>query len=449
MSEAIAKRVFSVNYRNLDRWDVAYFGSVNWQWPKECIWPIGSSLTRINKLITTDLLAAPIIEKISFGGELTILDEQKRPGYKGRLFEARFGQLIYSKIRVKQGSVCVVTPSIEWVAVSSEYPVYEIDETVAYPTYLELVLRSNVFKHYLDGLSHGSSTKTRIHPDQFEKIPIPLPSLAIQQKIAVRWQAAQRERAAADTALSALVAELNSWLLEQTKSFSQVTRSKVFLANYENTQQWDVKAGRAAAFITANPDFMRLGDYTEECTETVRPWDEPEKEWPIYGVNNKDGVFLSSMQVGKDFNAPYKKIEKGWFFHNPTRANVGSLGIVPEVPTDAITSPEYQVWRLNDGFSPDFMALMLRTDYFLALAAFNRVGGVKQRMYYSNLAEIRLPEVPTEVQHNFAERRQEVLENITTANEKLAQRQIEIEEMILGTRSVGANAADCIQLAGS
>lgn len=436
MEAAAARRVFAVNYRELDRWDVAYFRSVNWQWPKEYIRPIGRALKRIQKLVTTDLVDTPIIEKISFGGELTILDEEKRSGYKGRLFKAESGQLIYSKIRVKQGSVCIVPPSIDWVAVSSEYPVYEIDPNEADPKYLELVLRSSVFKNYLDGLSHGGSTKTRIHPDQFEALNIPIPPLPIQQKIVAHWEAAQLERAAVDAALSALVAELHLWLVKQTKGFGQVTRSKVFLANYENTQQWDVKAGRAAAFIKANPDFTRLGDFTEECAETVRPWDEPEKEWPIYGVNNKEGVFLSSMQAGKEFNAPYKKIEKDWFFHNPTRANVGSLGIVPEVPTDAITSPEYQVWRLKGGFLADFMALMLRTDYFLALVAFNRVGGVKQRMYYANLAEIRLPEISMEIQERFAEQRQETLANITAANEKLAQRKKDIEKMILGTRSV-------------
>lgn len=79
------------------------------------------------------------------------------------------------------------------------------------------------------------------------------------------------------------------------------------------------------------------------------------------------------------------------------------------------------------------MALMLRTNYFLALVAFNRVGGVKQRMYYANLAEIRLPEIPTEVQKIFADRRQEILANIAAANGKLAQRKKDIERMILGT----------------
>jgi hypothetical protein len=53
-----------------------------------------------------------------------------------------------------------------------------------------------------------------------------------------------------------------------------------------------------------------------------------------------------------EFNAPYKRIHKDCFFHNPTRSSVGSLGHVPEVPKDAITSPEYQVWKLRD-LGPD------------------------------------------------------------------------------------------------
>lgn len=282
----------------------------------------------------------------------------------------------------------------------------------------------------------GASGRKRIQPTQLEGVKVPIPPLPIQQKIVAHWESAQQERASADVELSALVEELHLALVKQTKGFDQATRSKVLLANYTNTQQWDVKAGRAGAFITANPGFIRLGDCTEECTETVRPWDDPEKEWPIYGVNNKEGIFLSTMQEGQEFNAPYKKIEKDWFFHNPTRANVGSLGIVSEVPEDAITSPEYQVWRLKSGFLPDFMALMLRTDYFLALVAFNRVGGVKQRMYYANLAEIRLPEVTMDTQKKFVSQRQRILANISAANVKLIQRKKEVEKMILGIRPV-------------
>lgn len=431
-------RAFSVGFRDLQTWSVAAQFAVNWNWPDEVIKPLASILSRRNEAALETLTPESMVTllTIRFDGSIEPREPVRIKDIKGRLFRVYPGDVVFSKIDVRNGAIGLAPDDTDCMCVTSEFPAYSVDFQKTDSGYVKLLFRTVAFKKLLNSMISGASGRKRIQPTQLEGVKVPIPPLPIQQKIVAHWEAAQLDRAAADTALSTLVLELHSWLVKQTKGFGQVTRSKVFIANYENTQQWDVKAGRAAAFITANPDFIRLGDYTEECTETVRPRDEPEKEWPIYGVNNKEGVFLSSMQAGKEFNAPYKKIEKDWFFHNPTRANVGSLGIVPEVPTDAVTSPEYQVWRLNGGFLPDFMALMLRTDYFLALVAFNRVGGVKQRMYYANLAEIRLPEIPAEMQNNYADRRQKILANITAANEKLVQRKKDIEKMILGTRPV-------------
>ncbi|QSO54173.1 hypothetical protein JZ785_10595 [Alicyclobacillus curvatus] len=50
----------------------------------------------------------PIINKITFGGQLIVTTVEERKGYKGRLFSAKAGQLIDGKIRLKQGSCCVV-----------------------------------------------------------------------------------------------------------------------------------------------------------------------------------------------------------------------------------------------------------------------------------------------------------------------------------------------------
>lgn len=434
-------RAFSVDFRSLQTWSVAAQFAANWNWPDEVIKPLASILRRRTEaaLETLTLESMATLLTIRFDGSIEPREPVRIKDIKGRLFRVYPGDVVFSKIDVRNGAIGLAPDDIDYMCVTAEFPVYSVDFQMADSGYVKLLFRTTAFKKLLNSMISGASGRKRIQPTQLEGVKVPIPALQIQEKIVDHWEAAQRERASADTALSNLVSELHSWLVKQTKGFGQVTRSKVFLANYENTQQWDVKAGRAAAFITANPNFIRLGDYTEECTETVRPRDELEKEWPIYGVNNKEGVFLSSMQAGKEFNAPYKKVEKDWLFHNPTRANVGSLGIVPEVPTDAITSPEYQVWQLKGGFLPGFMALMLRTDYFLALVAFNRVGGVKQRMYYANLAEIRLPEIPMEIQERFAEQRQEILANITAANEKLVQRKKEIEKMILGTDSLPVN----------
>lgn len=216
--------------------------------------------------------------------------------------------------------------------------------------------------------------------------------------------------------------------VDSVKSLSDMNALK---ASYAKSDQWDIKSGRAALFIEANPSFVRLGDYIEECNETIKPFEFPDKQWPVYGVNNSDGVFLNGFQQGATFNAPYKIIRKDWFFHNPTRANVGSLGKVPDVPEDAITSPEYQVWRITKGFIPEYMELILRTEFFLALVAFNRVGGVKQRMYFDNLAEIRIPYISLDEQRQELESRHELLEKIRVARAGIAVQKAALERKFL------------------
>lgn len=240
IGKAVVKRVFTVKYHQLDRWSVAFFRSVNWQWPKEFIRPIGVALRRVQRIVTTDLSETPIIQKISFGGELSVLDEEKRAEYKGRLFKAESGQLIYSKIRVKQGSVCIVPSSIEWVAVSSEYPVYEIDSNVADPKYLELVLRSTSFKHYLDGLSHGGSTKTRIHPDQFEELKVPIPPPSIQQKIVEYWENAVMQHASFEKERLNLIEECHSFTLDYLgiKKNKAKRVGKIFCLHWKDSERW-------------------------------------------------------------------------------------------------------------------------------------------------------------------------------------------------------------------
>lgn len=368
----------------------------------------------------------------------TVLGNEQSAHY---LYPLKPGAILYNRLFAWKESFAVVPDDLLGYYVSSEFPQFEIDNDVALTVYVYLLFTSKSIIKAVNAASIGSAaiSRNRFKESDFLGFKVPIPPLPVQQKIVAYWEAGQQQRSIMDQAILGLSEEIDALLHKQTNAFEQVTGSRVVLANYAKTQQWDVKAGRAAAFISANPGFIRLGDYTEECSETSNPWEEPEKEWPVYGVNNKEGVFLSATPEGKEFNASYKKIEKDWFFHNPTRANVGSLGIVPDVSVDAVTSPEYQVWRLKSGFLPEFMALVIRTKYFKALVEFNRVGGVKQRMYYSNLAEIRLPMIEYKLQQHYVKRRLEIVSKMSHLNATLAERRRDIEQMILGVRPVETN----------
>lgn len=436
----IRRRAFTAGFGGLEVWSVAAQFAADWDWPPSAIQPLGDVLVRRCEAASDTLApdAHVTMLTIRFDGSVEPRAPIRLKDVKGKLFRVHPGDVVFSKIDVRNGAIGLAPDGIEHICATSEFPVYAVDEGEADPVFVKLLFRTAAFKRVLNSMISGASGRKRIQPSQLEKVRVPIPPPEVQERIVAHWRDAERRREAADAAYTAVVAELGAYLAERTRAFEGTTRARTFVARFENTRQWDLKGGRAAAFVAANADFVRLGDYSEECTEIVRPWEQPDKRWPVYGVNNRDGVFLSTVREGRKFNAPYKRIEKTWFFHNPTRANVGSLGIVGDVSSDAITSPEYQVWRLIGGFLPEFMALVLRTDYFLALVAINRVGAVKQRMYYSNLAEIRLPKVPKSVQRKFVASRSQALDEIDANERMLAERKAEIEAMIVGNRSVEA-----------
>ena len=359
-----------------------------------------------------------------------------------KLFHLVPGALIYNRLFAWKASFALVGETDGHMYVSTEFPQFIVKRPdLVLPEYLYLALITTKLQRAVGAASIGSAavSRNRFKEDDFLDFRIPVPPLALQHSIVAKWQEAQSEIKELNSQVVEQLRTLDDCLRSKTDKFEETASSKSFVASSAKTMQWDIKAGRAAAFIEANPSFVRLGEFTQECVDTVKPWEQPEKEWPLFGVNNTDGVFLNSYQIGSKFNAAYKRIEKSWFFHNPTRANVGSLGMVPDVPADAITSPEYQVWRLESGFLPEFMALLIKTDYFLTLVEFNRVGGVKQRMYYSNLAEIRLPMVPIEEQKRVSDQYTATVQKISDARANLHRRKTAIDEMITGTMNVEGN----------
>lgn len=416
----------------MGRWTPSSLTIQTWKWESEYIKPLSYALKRKNiEVYTRDI---PLVT-IRFGGAMEIRDGNSED-IKGKLFLAESGNIVYSKIDVRNGAIGIVPQSIEKAAFTSEFPIYEIKPDVAISEYIALVFQSALFKKHINSIVSGASGRKRVQPEQLEALEIPLPSLNSQRAIVTRWRESWDRIDAAKAALDDLIKELDEklWRIYREHALRDILSARSFALGFGEIGAWDLKSSRAAAFAITCPSFREMGEFVEEATELVRPNAQPDKLWPLYGVNNKEGVFLSAMQEGRDFNAPYKQVREGWFFHNPTRCNVGSLGIVPAVPDDAITSPEYQVWKLKEDSEllGGFVALMIRTSFFLALVQFNRVGGVKERMYVENLRSIRIPVLSADEQLDFSRRRDEALQALKATATLEVEAKAAIEKMILG-----------------
>jgi len=244
-------KAFVVQWSQMDRWSVDSFRTIGWRWPAAVMRPLGEALKLRRDEVDRDLPKdeVPIIEKISFGGVITVTDADARRGYKGRLFWASPGELVYSKIRVKQGSLAVVPSEIEVLAVSTEYPVYRIEPTIADGRYIELVVRSEPFKQLLDGLSHGGSTKTRIPPDEFARLVVPLPPLQTQRAIVAAFDRSRDEVARLRAEADKLEADAEADFLKALglKPPAQTAPPKVFAMPWSAMKRWGVQPNQMAA----------------------------------------------------------------------------------------------------------------------------------------------------------------------------------------------------------
>ena len=427
-------KAFTVNFCDIEAWNPASQLRVKWNWPDDSIMPLGSVLDRRVEPALEFLKEDSYVRllTIRFDGSIEQRSAVRIGDVKGKLFRVRPGDVIFSKIDVRNGAIGVAPDSSENMCATSEYPIYSINSSDALPEYLALLFRTKKFKKMLNAMSSGSSGRKRVQPSQLEKTKVPIPKMFIQQKISEIWKEAIQSKNSANDGLQILISELDTFLKKQTVNFDIAYGSKIFAVNYESLKRWDLKNGRVSLFNESNAGFMRLGNCTEECVLTVDPSEHPDNKWPLYGVDNKRGVFFNKYQHGSQFNSKCKLIKEGWFFHNPARANVGSFGLVGNVLDGAITSSSYVIWKLTGGIHRDFMALVLETEYFLKLVTFNRVGSVRQNLTYECLAEIRLPIIPEDTQMNYGKRRQKCFNLIHAADNKFQKSVDEIDGIICG-----------------
>jgi type I restriction enzyme S subunit len=115
-------KAFAVSFGSFHRWSVNSFFRIHWNWPPSTIKPLSRALER--KIINVDCKDSRSgLVSLHFDGEMEARDADAT-AFKGKLFLAEAGDVLYSKIDVRNGAIGVVPPSMPRIAVSSEYPVY-------------------------------------------------------------------------------------------------------------------------------------------------------------------------------------------------------------------------------------------------------------------------------------------------------------------------------------
>lgn len=248
---AVSPRAFMVWFRDLHRWSVGSFVQTDWRWPADTIKPLSAALSR--KVVDVDRASAQPgalrLVTLHFDGEIELRDANAGDGFKGRLFHADPGDVIYSKIDVRNGAIGIIPDDLGRVCVSSEYPVYTVNTQLADARFVKLLFRTAAFRRKINSMISGASGRKRVQPTDLEAVQVPLPALAAQRKIVAAWEASRKAAAATAAKIAQLEADIEARFLADLglKAPAQARLPKCFAVNWKDLVRWSVGHVRMAA----------------------------------------------------------------------------------------------------------------------------------------------------------------------------------------------------------
>ena len=144
---------------------------------------------------------------IKFSG--AVIPRERDLAFKGAMFAAYPGDLVFSKIDARNGAIGLIPDEIPKAVVTSEYPVFIPKADRLRPVYLRHLLQVPHFRADLQSKASGTSGRKRVTPEGFLSLSIPVPSLAEQDELIAKYSAALNEAASKERDADAL--EQSSW----------------------------------------------------------------------------------------------------------------------------------------------------------------------------------------------------------------------------------------------
>lgn len=161
--------------------------------------------------------------------------------------------------------------------------------------------------------------------------------------------------------------------------------------DFSKFNNWNVKQYVNTNLLKSNFRIEFLAEHLIEQNNKIKPFDFPEKDFAILGVDNKVGIFDAYISKGKEINQPYKKMETGFIAYNPYRINVGSIGLKTEKHQHQYISPAYVVFSCQATLLPEYLFLVFKTNFYNRIIRENTTGSVRQNLSFDNLIKMQIP----------------------------------------------------------
>lgn len=177
---------------------------------------------------------------IHFGGSISRRKVAEGTVYSLPLFWAKPGDVVLSKIDLKNGAVGVLPEGWENAVVTSHFKVYTADTNLLDARFFRLLLQTKEFKEWLWANRSGADGRTEVKLDVFEALEIPLPPIT-EQAMLCNTYAAALDRAAKLELEAQTIEEAGLRAFEEALGVAApppLPYRPVFVARFKDVERW-------------------------------------------------------------------------------------------------------------------------------------------------------------------------------------------------------------------
>jgi type I restriction enzyme S subunit len=314
---------------------------------------------------------------IHFDGE--IVPRTRDNAFKGSMFAAYPGDVVFSKIDARNGAIGIMPPSIPQAVVTPEYPVHTPDPTQIDGGFLHLLLRHSSFLGALKQAATGTTGRKRVTPEGFLTLKVPLPPLEEQRRLVAVWEAtiAEAGHLSKDAEQDEEDAQRAFETALDVSLPTPLPKKPIFIARFQDIEQWSFQGLLRATFgqgrVTSSLwPMTRLGDigkvsYGIQKSPVNRPSAHAR---PYLRVANVQRGYLDLKRI-KNINIPdddmplYRLLPRDVLLCEGNGADLVGRGAIwnGEIPDCvhqnhilrvridlSVASPEYVLTAINSGF---------------------------------------------------------------------------------------------------
>jgi type I restriction enzyme S subunit len=248
---------------------------------------------------------------IHFGGDISRRKIAVGTDYTMPLFWAKPGDVVLSKIDLKNGAVGVLPEGWDNAVVTSHFKVYAPDLDQLDPRYFRLLLQTQDFKSWLWANRSGADGRTEVKLDVFEALNIPLPPIA-QQKLLCNAYAAALTRAA-QLEHEADAIERAGWQAFEAAlgvaAPPPLPDRPVFVARFKDVERWShesiLRTSNGSSTHQHSWPLARLGDLVADLENGWSPkcLDHPAQEGR-WGVLKLGAVSFGTFDAAENKELP-------------------------------------------------------------------------------------------------------------------------------------------------